>query len=78
MVNGFFRDAHARVISQNMADCHEERTLKASKKAKTRTRTTATRLQETPEKRYKLEKDREVRRNNYGLKHKRLLIYCLH
>ena len=34
-----------------MADYHEERKLKASDKAKTKTRTTATRLQETPEKR---------------------------
>ena len=51
--DGFHRYAHARVITdlKNMADYHEERTLKASEKTKTKTRTTATRLQETPEKR---------------------------
>ena len=51
--NGFRRYAHARVITdfKNMADYHEERTLKASEKEKTKTRTTATRLQKTPEKR---------------------------
>ncbi len=45
--------AHACVITnlKNMVDYHEERTLKVSEKAKTKTRTTATRLQETPEKR---------------------------
>ena len=41
-----------------------EHWLKASEKAKTKTRTTATRLQETPEKRLMLEKDREARRND--------------
>ncbi len=58
--DGFCRYAHARVINdfKNMADNggpHEERTdehwLKASEKAKTKTRTTATKLQETSEKR---------------------------
>ena len=39
-----------------MADYHEERTLKASEKAKTKTRATATRPQETLEKRIMLEK----------------------
>ena len=34
-----------------MTDYHEERTLKASEQAKTKTRKTATRLQEAPEKR---------------------------
>ncbi len=53
VMDGFRRYAHARVIAdfKNMANYHEERTLKASEKAKTKTRTTATRLQETPEKR---------------------------
>ncbi len=44
-----------------------EHWLKASEKAKTKTRTTATRLQETPENREMLEKDREARRNDSGL-----------
>ena len=56
---------------QKYGGLHEERTaehwLKASEKAKTKTRTTATRLQETPEKRKMLEKDREARRNDSGL-----------
>ena len=47
--DGFCRYAYARVITdfKNMADYMkvEERTLKASEKAKTKTRTTATRLQ---------------------------------
>ncbi len=45
--DGFRRHAHARVNTdfKNMADYHEERTLKASEKAKTKTRT----LQETSE-----------------------------
>ncbi len=40
--DGFRRYAHARVITDlnNMEDYHEERTLKASKKAKTKTRRT--------------------------------------
>ncbi len=52
-MDGFRRYAHARVITdfKNIADYHEERTLKVSEKAKTKTRTTATRVQETPEKR---------------------------
>ncbi len=52
-LDGFRRHAHARVITdfKNMADYHEERTLKACEKSKTKTRTTATRLQETLEKR---------------------------
>ncbi len=53
-LDGFRRYAHARVIAdlKNMADCMKsEHWLKASEKAKTKTRTTATRLQETPEKR---------------------------
>ena len=52
-MDGFRRYAHARVITdlKNMADYHEERTLKACEKSKTKARTTATRLQETPEKR---------------------------
>ncbi len=41
------RMRESSLISKNMADYHEKRTLKA----KTKTRTTATRLQETPEKR---------------------------
>ena len=52
--DGFCRYAHARVITdfKNMADyMKSERWLKASEKAKTKTRTTATRLQEAPEKR---------------------------
>ena len=52
--DGFCRYAHARVITdfKNMADyMKSEHWLKASKKAKTKTRTTATRLQETSEKR---------------------------
>ena len=66
--------ACARVVTdlKNMADYHEERTLKASvtsEKAKTKTRTTAIRLQETPKKRQMLEKGREARRNDSGLKH---------
>ncbi len=49
----FCRYAHARVITdlKNMADYNEERTLKASEKAKTKTRTIATRLQKNAEKR---------------------------
>ncbi len=64
-MDGFRRYAHARVITafKNMG----EHWLKASEKAKTKTRTTATRLQETPEKRLMLEKDREARRNDSGL-----------
>ncbi len=52
-LDGFRRYAHARVITdfKNMTDYHEERTLKACEKSKTKTRTTATRLQETLEKR---------------------------
>ncbi len=56
-LDGFRRYAHARVITvftdfKNMADyMKSEHCLKASEKAKTKTRTTATRLQETPEKR---------------------------
>ena len=53
-LDGFGRYAHARVITdfKNMADYkHEERTLKACEKSKTKARTTATRLQETLEKR---------------------------
>ena len=52
--DGFCRYAHARVITdfKNMADyMKSECWLKASEKGKTKTRTTATRLQETPEKR---------------------------
>ena len=52
--DGFRRYAHARVITdfKNMADyMKSEHWLKASEKAKTKTRTTATKLQETPEKR---------------------------
>ncbi len=52
--DGFCRYAHARVITdfKNMADyMKSERWLKASEKAKTKTRTTATTLQGTPEKR---------------------------
>ncbi len=52
--DGFRRYAHARVITdfKNMADyMKSERWLKASEKAKTKTRTTATRLQGTSEKR---------------------------
>ncbi len=59
-----------------MADYHEERTLTA----KTKTGTTATRLQEpqeSPEKRYMLEKGRETRRNDSGLKHKTSLLNIL-
>ncbi len=65
-MDGFRRYAHARVITafKNMVDYMW---LKASEKAKTKTRTTATRLQETPEKRLMLEKDREARRNDSGL-----------
>ena len=52
-LDGFRRYAHARVITdlKNIADYYEERTLKASEKTKTKTslRTTATRLQKTPE-----------------------------
>ena len=69
----FRRYAHARVITdfENMADCHEERTLKASEKAKTKTRMTATRPQEN--------QGREARRNDYRSKHKTsLLLYCWH
>ncbi len=69
-MDGFRRYAHARVITafKNMADyMKSEHWLKASEKAKTKTRTTATRLQETPEKRLMLEKDREARRNDSGL-----------
>ncbi len=54
VMDGFRRYAHARVITdfKNMADyMKSEHWLKASEKAKTKTRTTATRLQETPEKR---------------------------
>ncbi len=52
-LDGFCHYAHARVITdfKNMADCHEERKLKACEKSRTKTRTTATRLQETLEKR---------------------------
>ncbi len=52
VMDGFRRYAHARVITdfKNMVDYHEERTLKACEKSKTKTRTTATRLQETLEK----------------------------
>ncbi len=54
-LDGFRRYAHARVITdfKSMADYMKngEHWLKASEKAKTKTRTTATRLQETPEKR---------------------------
>ncbi len=52
--DGFCRYAHARVITdfKNMADyMKSEHWLKASEKAKTKTRTTTTRLQETSEKR---------------------------
>ena len=52
--DGFSRYAHARFITdfKNMADyMKSEHWLKASEKVKTKTRTTATRLQETPEKR---------------------------
>ena len=53
---------------QKYGGLHEERTLaECFPKAKTKTRTTATRLQETPEKRLMLEKDREARRNDSGL-----------
>ena len=76
--DGFRRYAHARVITdfKNMADyMKSEHWLKASEKAKTKTRTTATRLQGTSEKRQMLENDR----NDSGLKRKTsLLIYCLH
>ncbi len=43
-MDGFRRYAHARVITdlKNMADYHEERTLKVCEKSKTKTRTTAT------------------------------------
>ncbi len=54
VMDGFRRYAHARVITdfKNMADyMKSEHWLKASEKAKTKTRTTATRLQETPENR---------------------------
>ncbi len=54
VMDGFRRYAHARVITdfKNMADYMKgEHWLKTSEKAKTKTRTTATRLQETPEKR---------------------------
>ncbi len=53
VMDGFRRYAHARVITdfKNMADFYEERTLKACEKSKTKTKTTATRLQETLEKR---------------------------
>ncbi len=57
-----------------------EHRLKASEKAKTKTRTTATRLQEpqlNPEKRYMLDKGREARRNDSGLKHKTSLLNIL-
>ena len=84
-MDGFRRYAHARVITdfKNMADYMKgeplERKMKACEKAKTKTRTTATRLQETPEKRYSAGKEREARRNDFGWKHKTsLLIYCLH
>ncbi len=61
-----------------MADyMKSEHWLKASEKAKTKTRTTATRLQEKPEKRYMLEKGREARRNDSGLKHKTSLLNIL-
>ncbi len=51
--HGFRRNAHVRFITdlKNMADYHEEGILKASEKTKTKTRTTATRLQVTPKKR---------------------------
>ncbi len=45
------RMRESSLITKNMADYHEERTLKASEKAKMKTRTTATRLQKTLEKR---------------------------
>ena len=45
------RSCHGRFSSLCTCASHEERTLKASEKAKTKTRTTATRLQETSEKR---------------------------
>ncbi len=54
----------ARVITdlKNMADCHEERALKASDKAKTKTGMTATRLvHEIPEKRDKCWKKAQKR-----------------
>ena len=66
---------------KNMSVYHEERTLtEGFRKAKTKTRTTATRLQEpqeNPEKRYMLEKGREARRNDSGLKHKTSLLNIL-
>ena len=82
-MDGFRRYAHARVITdlKNMADyMKSEHWLKASENTKTKTiRTTATRLQETPEKRSMLEKDREARRNDSGLTQMTsLLINCLH
>ena len=85
VMDGFRRYAHARVITdfKNMADYMKgeplERILKACEKAKTKTRTTATRLQETPEK-ISAGKEREARRNDFGLKHKTiasLLIYIV-
>ncbi len=66
---------------QNMADYHEERTLtEGFRKGEKKTRTTATRLQEpqeNPEKRFMLEKGREARRNDSGLKHKTSLLDIL-
>ena len=68
-----------RVITgfKNMADYHEGHTLKACEKSKTKTRTNTTRLQETLEKRYMLEKGRDARKNNSGSKHKTGLLILL-
>ncbi len=79
-LDGFRHFAHARVITdlKNMADYHQERTLtEGFRKAKTKTRTTATRPQENPENRYMLEKGREAQRNDSGLKHKTSLLNIL-
>ena len=42
-----------------------------------KSRTTATRIQENPEKRYMLEKGTEARRNDSGLKHKQICLNVL-
>ena len=57
------RWTHARIITdfKNMADYHEERTLKTSEKAKTKTRTTATRLQETSAEKRERQRSEEKR-----------------
>ncbi len=80
--DGFRCYAHARVITdfKNMADYHEERTLKASKNGGgNEDKNDCHKTSRDSWEEINAGKGREARKIDSGLKHKTsLLIYCLH